>query len=296
MAWSAYNRLLQAHPLKTKAATSSFITALSDVGLQLYENKSQTSARLREQHSHSSVRRGSPLEISVQPLRINWSRTFTLAAVGLCYSGPINHAWFGTLERLIRIRHRAGAVATKLVCDQGLGVPMLISGYFVTRGLFEGQSLLSIQERMQQKLVDATLAAWQFWPAVNLISFSVVPLQYRVLFGNVSAIFWNARLSSISSQGTEDDNTQAVECPSKCEDKVNRTRIRLRMILNLDPVSLDEAVVQEDSIPLTHRGRALAHWWISTVDTFGNHGKLCVAENFARQWIYNSSQCRAMVM
>jgi hypothetical protein len=127
----------------------------------------------------------------------------TLAAVGLCYSGPIGHAWFATLERLVRIRHQVGSVAVKLCCDQSM-VPVIISGYFVTRGTFEGKSLAEIYSQLQSRLATATIAAWQFWPAVNLISFSVVPVMYRVLFGNISALFWNARLSSISSQKSND--------------------------------------------------------------------------------------------
>jgi hypothetical protein len=87
-------------------------------------------------------------------------------------------------------------------------VPVIISGYFVTRGTFEGKSMTEIYTQLQSRLATATLAAWQFWPAVNLISFSVVPVMYRVLFGNFSALFWNARLSSISSQKTNDDTAQ----------------------------------------------------------------------------------------
>jgi protein Mpv17 len=213
MAWAQYRHLLNTHPLKTKALTSSFITGLSDVCLQLYEKSSKDgfSPSAQEHHSvslcparsaSSSVKLVRPVDLSV-----DWSRSMTLAAVGLCYSGPIGHAWFATLERLVRIRHQVGSVAVKLCCDQSM-VPVIISGYFVTRGTFEGKSMTEIYSQLQSRLATATLAAWQFWPAVNLISFSVVPVMYRVLFGNISALFWNAKLSSISSQKSNDDAAQ----------------------------------------------------------------------------------------
>jgi protein Mpv17 len=239
-----------------------------------------------------------------EQLNFEWSRTLTLAAVGLCYSGPINHLWFQSLERLIRIQHQAGAALSKLFIDQLFFAPVAISGYFVTRGLFEGKSLADIQKRLQNKLIDATLAAWQFWPVVNLISFSVVPVMYRVLFGNISAIFWNARLSSISSQRLDDVATRRVENPSEfvalniSEDNMNRmVRQKLRIFLNQDPIGLEEEWVQQSRIPLPTLGRALKHWWTNVVCS-----RCCkfeieamsAAELYARALVCHCQQCRAM--
>lgn len=126
MAWSQYSRLLHAHPLKTKALTSSFITGLSDVCLQLYENNSNERPSSKRQFSMAPdtattssssrvcLRHGTYL----QAPDLKWSRTLTLAAVGLIYSGPVNHLWFASLEKFVRIRHSGGAVATKLMLDQ----------------------------------------------------------------------------------------------------------------------------------------------------------------------------------
>jgi protein Mpv17 len=219
MPWKAYQVLLRTHPWKTKALTSSFITGFSDVCLQVYEQNSdrqvcmQRPAQQYSEDSSTALHRdgedvcredshGALAKSSWLP-DLEVSRTLTLAAVGLIYSGPLNHLWFASLEKLIRTQHQMGSVMLKLVVDQVMFVPVAISGYLTVRGVLEHKSESEIHAQLQEKLVPATQAAWQFWPFVNLISFSVVPVMYRVLFGNVCAIFWNARLSSISSQRSD---------------------------------------------------------------------------------------------
>lgn len=219
MAWAQYRRLLHAHPFKTKALTSSCITGLADIGLQLYEKNSKTQVSVVEAHQRPDAAsklvhqdrssRGSLAVVSdvstdaiSNLFEVEWSRTLTLATVGLIYSGPINHFWFATLEKLVRTQQQVASVVMKLVIDQVMFVPVAISGYMATRSILEGKSETQICTQLNEKLMPATKAAWHFWPVVNLISFSIVPVVYRVLFGNACAIFWNARLSSISSQPT----------------------------------------------------------------------------------------------
>jgi protein Mpv17 len=141
------------------------------------------------------------------------SRTLTLAAVGLCYSGPINHFWFAALEKCVQLRHLMASATLKLVIDQVMFVPVAISGYMIVRGAFEQKPHLEIYSQLQEKVPIATAHAWQFWPFANFLSFSVVPVIYRVLFGNVCALFWNAKLSLITSQPGIEDQT-GLEAPA----------------------------------------------------------------------------------
>jgi len=213
MAWSSYRRFLHAHPLKTKALTSSFITGLADVGLQLYEQNSNKLGVVEKHHQQPELDIASTLSGGQDTCRnvrvasgfwhfsqLEWSRTLTLAAVGLLYSGPVGHLWFNTLEKLVRTQHQVLSVTLKLLIDQLMYAPVAISGYLVVRSILEGRSGPQIRAKLEEKVVPATQAAWQFWPFVNLVSFSVVPVIYRVLFGNACAIYWNARLSAISTE------------------------------------------------------------------------------------------------
>jgi len=41
------------------------------------------------------------------------------------------------------------------------------------------------------------VAGWKLWPAVSIISFSVVPADKRVVFGSLIALGWNIYLGMI---------------------------------------------------------------------------------------------------
>jgi len=208
MAWVAYQGCLHAHPFKTKALTTACITGLSDVLLQLYEHNSSKKTSLARRHDAcADVRPASWLNRIDLP-QLNPIRVLTLSAVGLVYSGPLNHFWFAALEKCVRIRHQVGAAVIKLAFDQMMFVPVAISGYMITRGIFEQKSLPQIHTQLEEKLWLAATQAWQFWPVVNMISFSIIPVIYRVLFGNLCAVFWNAKLSAISFPQDLQDCTQ----------------------------------------------------------------------------------------
>lgn len=214
MAWRFYRHLLQTHPVKVKALTSSFITGVSDVGLQFYQHNSNDEVSMQRENRgvEDGTMRLSAAGMSMDIPSLQWSRTTTLAAVGLLYSGPVNHMWFAVLEKLVKTQHHARTVMLKLFLDQIFFAPVVISGYLTVRGILERKTEHEISAQLQEKVTVATRAAWQFWPFVNLIAFSVVPVMYRVLFGNFCAIFWNAKLSLISSQtshATEAKSTSA---------------------------------------------------------------------------------------
>jgi len=44
---------------------------------------------------------------------------------------------------------------------------------------------------------------WRFWPLANIINFSMIPLEYRVLYVNCMSMLWNGYLSHANYQATE---------------------------------------------------------------------------------------------
>ena len=228
--WSRYLSALQAAPLRTKAATSASICAVSDLGLQLYENGQQKAIVTRLQATYGenapvNLQRGCAVNVGYQipegsaakaQIALDLKRTSILATVGLLYSGPINHAWYAVLEKLVRVRGAAAAAVTKTTIDQLVFTPFAIGGYFCVRGLLEGNSIdPEIITKLKRKLVDATLAAYQFWPFAQLVAFSLVPVDLRVLFGSVCAVFWNARLSMINSSRLDEVAERRFETPDE---------------------------------------------------------------------------------
>lgn len=82
-----------------------------------------------------------------------------------------------------------------------------------------------VKERIGSTYVDAIKANLMVWPAVQLVNFSVVPLEHRVLVVNVVALGWNCYLSWLNSQGGEKDRTHSTkeEVTRDAEKEVVRT-------------------------------------------------------------------------
>ena len=48
---------------------------------------------------------------------------------------------------------------------------------------------------MTQDLLPILFAGQKLWPAVSIVSFTLVPLEYRTMFGGIVGIGWNVFLS-----------------------------------------------------------------------------------------------------
>lgn len=44
-----------------------------------------------------------------------------------------------------------------------------------------------------------TFAGQKLWPAVSILSFTIIPLEQRMLFGSVAGLFWGTYLSLIAA-------------------------------------------------------------------------------------------------
>jgi protein Mpv17 len=56
-----------------------------------------------------------------------------------------------------------------------------------------------IREKLSTRFVTAVTGAWKFWPAANIINFSLVPAEFRVLFSNDLALFWTGYLTLLNA-------------------------------------------------------------------------------------------------
>jgi hypothetical protein len=65
-----------------------------------------------------------------------------------------------------------------------------------------------IDERLRSTFYMALSRNWMVWPAVQVVNFSVVPLQHRVLVVNVVALGWNCYLSYLNNKGASEEEQQ----------------------------------------------------------------------------------------
>ena len=51
----------------------------------------------------------------------------------------------------------------------------------------------------REKIWETLIANWKVWPIAQLINFSLIPLNFRVLWVNLVGILWNAIVSYIAN-------------------------------------------------------------------------------------------------
>lgn len=185
-AWGVYKEMLRTDPLLTKSLTSSSIMTVSDVICQkLVMANTKTDRKETD---------------STPTPSLDYVRMLQVAITGIVWSGPIQHWWFGTLDKIVTIQHPILRLVVKLIFDSMIFSPLTISGYFTVRSMLEGSGFKGAYEKLSTRLVSTVKGAWKFWPIVNIVNFGLVPLQFRVLYSNILSLFWTGYLTYVNSK------------------------------------------------------------------------------------------------
>lgn len=165
----AYHHSLVTHPLATKAVTSALISALGDI--------------LASSGSGGRGRSG--------------RRTLGFFLFGGLITGPVCHYWYGFLERHVKGLQGAKNVAVKVLLDKLLFTPPFLAlTLFLLRALETGRFGPAWQG-MKQIYVPTLKTNLKVWTVAQAINFTYTPPAYRVLFGNVVALWWSFHLSRL---------------------------------------------------------------------------------------------------
>lgn len=194
--WELYKSSLSEKPLLTKAVTSSVIMSVSDVLCQRLEQS-------MDRHHHDTVQNKNTAANncdSIQATPLGWRRTLDVAITGFTFSGPISHTWYSVLEHLVTVEDKMVGLLLRMLLDAFIFSPVAVFGYFTYRTILEGGGLSDVFAKLHKSYVDALFASWKFWPGANIINFTFVSLEYRVLYNNILSLFWTGYLSHINSR------------------------------------------------------------------------------------------------
>jgi len=188
-ALSRYDIALQQAPLRTKALTSSAISAFGDAVVQRSTNGGD-----------------SRLDVS------RTARQVTFSAI----ISPVTHSWF----KLLALVPSVGPVPASMLCvlaDQAVFSPPVHILYFAwTSAARSGfaHSLSEVKADVEVKLLPALKANLLVWPAAVYLNVTLVPLNYRVLFVNGVGLGYGMLMTWMAhhaGHGTE--NTTAAASP-----------------------------------------------------------------------------------
>jgi len=168
-AWRMYLAKLGTEPLLTKSVSAGVLSIVSDLLAKGLSNQ-----------------------------KLKPSSLFNELTMGLVIRGPLNHWFHMFLDRVVfrkaRNQFAPAVVIGKLILDQFVFSPLFISLYFIVNGLMQDQPIAHSVAKIRKTLLSVMLKNWSVWIPANAISYALVPLNLRVLYGNVISIFWTAYL------------------------------------------------------------------------------------------------------
>ncbi|SCV04897.1 LANO_0G13828g1_1 [Lachancea nothofagi CBS 11611] len=145
------------------------------------------------------------------------ARTVRAITYGSLIFSFIGDKWFKTLNGKVKFANKPANHWSNLLLrvgtDQLLFAPACIPFYFGVLTLMEGESLQKADQKIRAVWWDILKTNWMVWPAFQLVNFSLVPLQHRLLAVNMLAIFWNTFLSFRNSEASNKDHQLPVEYP-----------------------------------------------------------------------------------
>mmetsp|Transcript_44034 Transcript_44034/g.81856 ORF Transcript_44034/g.81856 Transcript_44034/m.81856 type:complete len:250 (+) Transcript_44034:55-804(+) len=182
IAW--YSNKLQTHPITTKCISGGVLFAIGDVICQ---------------HVQSDSSKGTDLV-----------RTSKMVLWGGLLNPIMGHIWYAWIEKVVTQTGAVGVVL-KVGADQLLMTPIVANPLFFTmNALYDGQTgvgiggFQGIENEFRQKYVPTMEANLKFWPCVHLITYSVIPLHYRVIWVTAAGTVWSIFLSFMANDFHED--------------------------------------------------------------------------------------------
>lgn len=177
--FAEYNNALRTSPLKTKAITSSIISILGEL----------TSSWIQKTRGKS------------RSLPESLHRIIVFGTYGLFLTGPVFNWWYAFLEKTVKSFNLPPSLSTiiKIALDRLVITPPFLLftlaylNFFLT---FDREKTIQIIKR---NFAVSLFTNWKVWTPAQVINFQLVPFDFRVLFGNCVALWWNVYLSLINA-------------------------------------------------------------------------------------------------
>ncbi|XP_036425413.1 mpv17-like protein [Colossoma macropomum] len=139
--------------------------------------------------------------------KLDWSRTRNVAVVAFSFHGNFSFLWLRFLERRFP-GNSISAVLRKLLLDQTVGAPLATSVFYTGVSFLEGKD--DILDDWKKKFVNTYKTGLMYWPFMQFLNFSLVPLYMRTIFTGCCAFVW-ATFLCFSLQNGDGTMTAALD-------------------------------------------------------------------------------------
>ncbi|MCJ1481056.1 hypothetical protein MMC06_001212 [Schaereria dolodes] len=134
------------------------------------------------------------------PPPFDFERLTRFMAYGFIMS-PLQFHWFSFLSRSFPITKQSGTVPAmkRVAMDQLIFAPIGLACFFTFMTVAEGGGRKAVARKFQDVYLPALKANFIIWPAVQILNFRVIPLQFQIPFVSTVGIAWTAYLSLSNS-------------------------------------------------------------------------------------------------
>ncbi|RYP02961.1 hypothetical protein DL764_005487 [Monosporascus ibericus] len=211
-----FNSYYDERPVLTMMVTNAILGGIADTVAQTI-----TSVRQRALRKPGGISKDDSVAIEIHELDRKWSdrelipdskqlpppfdfeRLTRFMAYGFAMA-PVQFKWFSFLSRAFPItkEHAFMPAVKRMTFDQLIFAPFGIACFFTAMTVAEGGGRRAVAHKLRDMYVPTLKANFMVWPAVQMINFRLMPVQFQLPFVSTVGIAWTAFLSL--SNATED--------------------------------------------------------------------------------------------
>jgi len=188
--WNEYEMALQTSPVVTKTAINTCIYVIADWLAQILEGN--------------------------EPLDFDAKRLARSGAIGLIF-GPITCTYYEFSDAILDPYVVANR-PLKIIMDQTAYAAAKYTLFVMMREMFSGTPADAAFTTARQSTWPLLQRGWRFWPAVHVITYSVIPPRHRVLWVNCADLVWVTILSLFKGEEDKAATAAAAEAAAVVED------------------------------------------------------------------------------
>ncbi|KAM9823135.1 peroxisomal membrane protein 2 [Syngnathus typhle] len=172
-----YLFLLKKYPILTKSVTSGILSALGNLLSQILEarKKSKSNASGKEIDAAGAAR---------------------FAIYGLFITGPVSHYFYQLMEMWMPTTDQY-CVIKRLLLDRLVFAPGFLMIFYLVMNILEAKGADDFKKKIRESYWTALKMNWKVWTPFQFININFVPVEFRVLFANMIALFWYAYLATV---------------------------------------------------------------------------------------------------
>ena len=116
------------------------------------------------------------------PPPFDFERLTRFMAYGFIIS-PLQYHWFAFLSRAFPINknHKTVPALQRVAFDQLIFAPVGLALFFTFMTVTEGGGRRAVSRKFAEVYLPALKANFLLWPAVQILNFRVVPLQFQIV-------------------------------------------------------------------------------------------------------------------